>query len=88
MPIADLGLTKEGQRDLASGETLTYTLGVTSAGPLSAQSVTVSDTLGPELHHLFSAVEPATDPSDAARVCSYVSPTVTCDLCAVLPGDG
>ena len=45
-PVADLGLTKSDSPDpVLAGQLLTYTLGVSNAGPHTAPGVTVTDTL-------------------------------------------
>ena len=45
-PIADLGLTKSDSPDpVLAGQLLTYTLGVSNAGPHAATGVTLTDTL-------------------------------------------
>ena len=45
-PVADLSITKSDSPDpVSSGQELTYTLGISNAGPSSATGVTVTDTL-------------------------------------------
>ncbi len=52
---ADLTITKTGPAFAKPGETITYTLTVTNAGPNSATGVTVSDTLPTGLTYVSSA---------------------------------
>jgi uncharacterized repeat protein (TIGR01451 family) len=68
---ADLSIVKTDSPDpVNAGSALTYTLTVSNAGPSSASSVIVSDTL-PAGTTFVSA-------SSASFTCSFASPTVTC----------
>jgi uncharacterized repeat protein (TIGR01451 family) len=72
-PVADLGLTKSDSPDpVLAGQLLTYTLGVSNAGPHSATGVTVTDVL------------PSNSTFDSASAsqgsCSESAGTVTCAL--------
>ncbi len=78
-PVADLGLTKSDSPDpVLAGQLLTYTLGVSNAGPHAAAGVTVTDTL------------PANSTFDSASAtqgsCSESAGTVTCALGTVANG--
>ena len=72
-PVADLGLTKSDSPDpVLAGQLLTYTLGVSNAGPHAATGVTVTDTLPSGT--TFDSATPS------QGTCSQASGTVTCNL--------
>lgn len=72
----DLGITKSDSPDpVAPGGTLTYTIGVTNAGPGSAEGVRVTDPLPANVSFV-----------SASTGCSEASGTVTCSLGTVGPG--
>jgi uncharacterized repeat protein (TIGR01451 family) len=75
VPTADLSITKTGPATAQSGGTITYTLGVSNAGPFDAHDVTVDDPL-PAGETLVSAT-----PSQGS-----CSGTVTCHLGTVANG--
>lgn len=78
-PLADLGLTKSASAaSIYANESVTYTLGVTNAGPSNAAGVTVSDPLPAGLTYVSAT------PSQGS--CSYSAPTVTCSLGTVNNG--
>lgn len=64
---------------VASGHALSYTITVTNNGPLTATSVTVTDTLPAEL--VFVSSTPSTPD------CSFAGGTLTCDLGTMTPTD-
>ncbi len=85
---ADLGITKESEPvPYRAGQSLTYTLVVTNVGPLVARDVVVSDTLDPNVNFVSGSVQESNDPDVRERDCTYVSPTVTCDLHKVDVGE-
>ena len=72
-PVADLVVTKTDAPDPAFvGQPLVYTVGVQNAGPSSASSVSVSDTLPPGV--TFDSATPS------QGSCSQAAGTVTCSL--------
>jgi uncharacterized repeat protein (TIGR01451 family) len=78
-PVADLGLTKSDAPDpVLAGQLLTYTLGVSNAGPHSASGVTVTDTL-PSGTTFDSA-------TSSQGSCSHAAGTVTCTLGTIANG--
>ena len=73
LPLADLSVVKSDSPDpVVAGASLSYTLTVANAGPLSATGVTLTDTLPAGLTFVSSAPGPPT--------CNESSGTVTCDL--------
>jgi uncharacterized repeat protein (TIGR01451 family) len=72
---ADLGLTKTAPASVTQGDTFTYTLDVTNAGPATAISVTVVDTLPAGVTFV-----------SASAGCSEAGGVVTCDLGDVASG--
>src|SRR6185436_702692 len=79
-PAADLSLTKSDSPDpVLAGQLLTYSLGVHNAGPSSAASVTVTDTLPAGV--TFDAATPA------QGSCTESSGMVTCALGTLANGD-
>ncbi len=85
-PLADLGVTKDSEPDPhVPGDPLTYTLTVVNQGPSDAQGVVVSDMLDDNTSYVESSVDPASDPTGKARVCSHdpASHELTCDLWTV-----
>ena len=78
-PIADLSLTKSDSPDpVASGQPLTYTLGIQNSGPSSAADVTVTDTLPGGV--TYNSANPS------QGTCSQASGTVTCNLGSLANG--
>ena len=78
-PVADLGLTKSDAPDpVLAGQLLTYTLGVSNAGPHDATGVTVTDVL-PSNSTFDSA-------SASQGTCTESAGTVTCALGTVANG--
>jgi len=63
----------------ASGHPLTYTITVTNNGPLTATSVTLTDTLPGELNYVSS--------TPGAPDCVFATGTLTCDLGTMAPTD-
>jgi uncharacterized repeat protein (TIGR01451 family) len=81
LPAADLSITKGDSPDpVAAGQLLTYTLGVSNAGPQDATATTVTDTLPGSV-----TFESAT-PSQGS--CSQASGTVSCALGTLANGAG
>ncbi|MGA9763051.1 MAG: PKD domain-containing protein, partial [Gaiellaceae bacterium] len=71
IPVSDLQITKsDGVDSVSAGSTVTYTLGVSNAGPSTATSVTVTDAL-PSGTSFVSA-------SGAGWTCGQAAGTVTC----------
>jgi uncharacterized repeat protein (TIGR01451 family) len=76
---ADLSITKSDAPDpVATGGNITYTIGVTNAGPSNAASVTLSDTIPSAT--TFVSLVPA-----AGWSCSGTS-TITCSIASMAPG--
>ena len=72
-PAADLAVTKTDSPDpVAVGQQLTYTVGVSNAGPSSATGITVTDTLPAGV--TFNSATPS------QGSCSQSAGTVTCSL--------
>ena len=72
-PAADLAVTKTDSPDpVAVGQQLTYTVGVSNAGPSSATGITLTDTLPAGV--TFNSATPT------QGSCSQASGTVTCSL--------
>ena len=79
-PVADLGLTKSDSPDpVLAGQLLTYTLGVSNAGPHGATGVTVTDTLP-------AGVDLRLGHAPRRARCSESAGTVTCALGTVANG--
>ncbi|GAB4578791.1 MAG: hypothetical protein Fur0022_15280 [Anaerolineales bacterium] len=72
---ADLWITKSAPSDAVVGETFTYTLEVTNAGPATALSTTVTDTLPAGVTFV-----------SATAGCTEAAGVVTCALGDVAPG--
>lgn len=71
--LADLVLTKDDSPDpVVVGQTLTYHLNVTNAGPTRATNVTVQDTLPPSVTYLSSSTEQG--------ACAQSDGNVTCGI--------
>jgi uncharacterized repeat protein (TIGR01451 family) len=78
-PIADLSITKSDSPDpVSSGQELTYSIGVSNAGPSAASGVTVTDTLPSGVTFNSATASQGT--------CSQASGTVTCNLGTVNNG--
>ncbi len=78
-PVADLAITKSDSPDpVASGQQLTYTLGISNAGPSGAAGVLVSDTLPSGV--TFGSATPS------QGSCSQAAGTVTCTLGTIASG--
>ncbi len=76
---ADLSIQKDsGVESVIAGETLTYTITATNAGPSDAQNVVVTDTVPTNL--TVDSVTPAAD-------CTVAGNTVTCTASSVGFGD-
>ena len=59
----DLRIQKDVSSDLVTaGETFSYTITVENLGPSQAQSVSVSDTLPPEVEYVDSSINPVSEP--------------------------
>jgi uncharacterized repeat protein (TIGR01451 family) len=56
LPAADLGIVKSDSGDFFAGESFTYTLDVTNAGPSAAESVVITDSLPAGV--VFQTVQP------------------------------
>jgi uncharacterized repeat protein (TIGR01451 family) len=75
---ADLGITKTHSGSMRAGETLSWIISVTNAGPDAAEGVTITDTLPPGV-----AVSSA---SAGQGTCSVAGGIVTCDPGIIAPG--
>lgn len=79
LAVADLGVTKTSDvSTVIAGESLTYTITATNAGPSDAQNVVISDTVPANL--TISSVTPAAD-------CSIVGNVITCTTSTVAYDD-
>ena len=77
-PLVDLSLTKSDTPDPAfAGNTISYTVTASNAGPSTAQDVTIVDTLPPGLTFTAAGSDPG---------CSAAGQVVTCLLGALAPG--
>ncbi|NOZ28510.1 MAG: DUF11 domain-containing protein, partial [Chloroflexi bacterium] len=77
---ADLSITKTDEPDpVIAGESLTYTLTITNAGPSDAAGVVVTDTL--PTGGIFDSATPS------QGTCSEVEGVVVCDLGTIVHGD-
>ncbi|MEM1181382.1 MAG: DUF11 domain-containing protein, partial [Acidobacteriota bacterium] len=75
VPETDLSITKADSVDpVTAGETLTYTIGVTNAGPSNSTGATVTDVL------------PSGVSFDSSGDCTEALGTVTCAIGALAPG--
>lgn len=79
---ANLGVTKTDSPDpVIAGNNLTYTITVTNAGPSTAQSVVISDTLPTGASYVGG------EDGNGAKVCTLVQPDrVDCALSSIAPG--
>lgn len=73
----DLSMNKNGPASVGVGATFSYTLSVFNAGPSTATSVSVSDTLPPGLSFVFA--------SGPSGPCTYTPPNVTCGMGSIAP---
>jgi uncharacterized repeat protein (TIGR01451 family) len=79
-PVADLSITKSDAPDpVSSGQQLTYTLGISNAGPSAAAGVTVTDTLPGGV--TYNSATPS-----QGSPCTHSSGTVTCNLGSIANG--
>ena len=78
-PAADLSLTKsDGGVDAVPGTNLVYTLSISNAGPSSAASVSVSDTIPAGLGFVSA--------TGAGWTCNFAAGTVTCTRATLAVG--
>jgi uncharacterized repeat protein (TIGR01451 family) len=75
VPGADLSVVKHGPAGITEGQTFTYQLVASNAGPDTATAVTVSDSLPANVSFV-----------SASSGCAFATPVVTCTAASILSG--